>query len=246
MKLFCKALLPALVLFISAAALNAQNSNNWGMGIKGEGPIVKKSLQLDQFTGLTLAVSGNVYLRQGSQQSVEVESHQNLIDNVVTTVENGVWKIRFEKSVRSYDKFNVYITIPTLKKAAVSGSGDIIGETPFKNLGDLSLAISGSGDIAMDVESPNVSASISGSGDIKVSGKGASISASISGSGDINAGGFSAQTASVAISGSGDCTVNAAEDLKVGISGSGDVSYSGRPRVNSKVSGSGDLIHKGM
>lgn len=234
----------ALLLLAVFLTLNLQGQNWWGNGIKGEGPIVKKTLKVADFKGFVLATSGNVYLRQGSNQSVEVESHQNIIDNIVTDLEEGIWKIKFKNPVSRYDKFNVYITVPTLTKAAISGSGDIKGETPFKGLGAVTLSISGSGDLMMEVEGESVDAKISGSGDINVKGKAKSLKAAISGSGDIVAEYLNVADAAVSISGSGDVSVNASENLNVQTSGSGDVSYRGRPRVQSRVSGSGSLTSK--
>ena len=55
-----------------------------------------KTLNLDNFDGFTMAISGNVYIKQGSKQSVSVEAQQNIIDNIVTEVKDKEWKIKFE------------------------------------------------------------------------------------------------------------------------------------------------------
>lgn len=240
MKTFANFLLLACGLLLTLNA-NAQNWNNWGPGIKGEGPIVKKTLSLDAFSGVELAVSGNVYIRQGSKQMVEVESHQNIIELLRTDVASGFWKIRFDKSVRGYSKLNIYITVPSVSKLAISGSGRIEGQNTFTGSNNVSLAISGSGNLKAAFECQELSATISGSGDMILSGKTGSLRASISGSGDVRAKELDVADANITISGSGDCSVSVRENLDVKTSGSGDVSYSGRPRVNAKVSGSGKV-----
>ncbi len=236
-----KLLFLALTLF-TISSLNAQNW--WKNSVKGEGPIVKKTINLDNFTGFSLSNSGNVYLRKGNTQSVEVETHQNLIDILNTEIKDNNWKIKFEKNVRNLKTFNVYITIPTLTKAYISGSGDIKSENKFSGLGELMVGISGSGDINLDIDAQKVFTKISGSGDIDLKGSAKDLEVKISGSGDIKAYNLNAENCKVSISGSGNVGVNASEELYVRTSGSGDVYYTGRPRVNSKTSGSGDVRYK--
>jgi hypothetical protein len=239
MKNFAQLILICALALVFSAPISAQEW--WGNGIKGTGPIVKKSLNVNDFQGFGLAISGNVFVQQGSKQSVTVEGQQNIIDNMVLVVENGYWKIRFNQNVRNLEKLNIYITIPTLNAANLSGSGDIKGQGLFKNLGDLQVSISGSGNINLEVEANAVDSKVSGSGNIKLGGKASSINLAISGSGDIFTKELEVNSAQVQISGSGNANVYAKDNLNVKVSGSGDVYYRGRPRLTSKVSGSGEV-----
>jgi Putative auto-transporter adhesin, head GIN domain len=232
----------SVVLFFTSSACT-QNWNN-GTGIKGEGPKVTKTLDLASFDGLKLAISADVMIRQGSPQSVKIEAQQNIIDNLKKEVKDGVWKIGFDKNVKDCESIKIWVTVPTVEELAVSGSGSIIGEGKFSNLNDLSLAISGSGDIKFDADSKNLSVAISGSGNMELAGSTGESTLAISGSGDIAAFGLSSRSCNVRISGSGDSSVNVSESLEVAIAGSGDVYYKGRPSVRSKVSGSGEVMSK--
>ncbi len=240
MKKLGKITLLLNVALLLTVAAQAQNWGGWN-GIEGKGPKVTKTLDLDNFTGFEMAVSGNVYIRQGSTQSVKIEAQQNIIDNLVTDVSDKNWKIKFDQNVRNYEGIKIWITIPTLTKAYVSGSGDIIGETKFTGLGNLMTGISGSGDIKLDVEAKDIEGKISGSGGVKLNGSANALNISISGSGDFFADGLKTQTSTIKVSGSGNCTVDASDALTVHVSGSGDVKYKGRPKVSAKVSGSGDV-----
>lgn len=219
-------------------------AQSWWGGIKGEGPKVVRELNLDKFDGFTLSISGTVYVRQGSPQSVEIEAQDNIIANIKTDVSGNIWKIGFDKNVRDHDGVKIWITVPTLTRAGISGSGDIVGESRFTGLGDLDLGISGSGNIRLEFEAKNVSSGISGSGDMDLRGRADSHQVRISGSGDIKAYDLETGASEIRISGSGGCQVNASEDLNISTSGSGDVYYRGRPRVKAKVSGSGEVVPK--
>ena len=230
-----------LSLSISLIFINQSCAQNWGRGVRGEGPNVEKSLKLDDFSGIKLTMAADVFLTQGDQQSVKIVGQQNIIDLIETNVKDNVWKIKPSENVRNYDNLKIYITIPHLSYAKISGSGDIVSEGGFKNCKDLDLGISGSGGLKLDVDASNVHVGISGSGDIELSGQTSSLGLHISGSGDIDAMGMSCNDADIHISGSGECRVNVDKQLDVHVSGSGDVYYKGNPSVNSRISGSGDL-----
>ncbi|HFA50013.1 MAG TPA: DUF2807 domain-containing protein [Bacteroidetes bacterium] len=216
-------------------------SQNWfSSGVKGEGPKVTRTLDLSSFDALSLGIDAELYLSQGIQ-SVKIEGQQNILDLINTDVKDNKWKIRFSENVRNYEKIKIWVSIPHLTKAGVSGSGDIVGQTPFKNLDDLKLAVSGSGDIELDADSRSLEGAVSGSGRIHVDGNTGDCEFRISGSGDIDAYGLVSENCKVKISGSGDASVNVNNSLEVGIAGSGDVYYKGRPKVRSKISGSGDV-----
>ncbi len=234
----------AMVLF--AVALLPLSAQRWGTnkGISGEGALVRKTLDLAAISGVELAVSGNVYVRQGNSQSVEVEAQANIIELLSRDVSNGNWKIRFTQNVRDYGRLNVYITVVDLKMLAVSGSGNLRTETPIQAEEAVKLIISGSGDIEATLEAKSAMAVISGSGGIALKGKAQNFEGVISGSGHIDAFGLVSTEARVTLSGSGNCEVNVAELLQVTSSGSGSVYYSGSPRINSRISGSGDVVAK--
>ena len=231
-------LLAGLFTFIS---LNTQAQNWWKSGITGEGPVVKRQLDLASFDAFALTNSADVYVRQGSTQSVEVEGQENVINNLVKEVEDGAWKISFDQPVRHHEGLKIYITLPSLRGVRISGSGNIIGENQFTGIDKLGVSVSGSGNIKLDIQARAVDSHISGSGNIRLAGNTGAHEIHISGSGDVSAYELSSESCDVHISGSGDCDVDVRENLEVRISGSGDVNYKGRPRINSRISGSGDI-----
>ena len=214
--------------------------NSYMIGIDGQGDLVNRQLKLDDFTGMHLSISGTVYLEQGPQR-VEISAQENILNNITTTVDGGIWKIKMSEPARNYKDVTIRISIPELSHASVNGSGDIIGESSFNNLNDLAVKISGSGGIVLDVDAQAIDAGISGSGDIALGGTANSLEMGISGSGDIEAFDLAVNDCEIRVSGSGNCEVNVKDNLDVKVSGSGDVYYKGRPAIKSRVSGSGEL-----
>ena len=170
----------------------------------------------------------------------------NLLEYIITEVKDGQLTLKVKKGANlkpsSWDD-GIRITVPIERIEAVklSGSGDIVSKTTLK-ANNFSTALSGSGDITLDIECDAIDASMSGSGDINLSGSTRDFEVRISGSGDVEAYDLKAENVDATISGSADIQVTATKMLKARVSGSGDISYRGNPeKVDTKASGSGDI-----
>lgn len=236
---------PILIMLLVAFSTTTILAQSWyDKGVEGKGPIVTKTLNLDDFNSFTLAISGDVYFQQGNQQSIKVEGQQNIIDLLSTEVKKDHWKIKFDQNVSRVKGLKIYITMSDLTYVGLSGSGNVVGEGTFKNLEDVGLAVSGSGDLGIALAAKSIESRISGSGNIEIGGSTQRHSIRISGSGDIEASDLSSDDCEVRISGSGDVQIDVRKQLDVRISGSGDVEYRGNPSVQSKISGSGEVQGK--
>ena len=233
-----------LFCFLIITAHSTAQKNWWGNGISGEGPLVTKILSLDKLDGVSLGISGDVFLTQGNTQSIKVEGQENIIGNLKTSVKSGVWHIGFEENVKKHKPLKVYITIPQLTVASVSGSGNMETTGKFKGLQDLKVAVSGSGDLNLNIDARNIRGKVSGSGDIALSGNSNELDLSVSGSGSVDAFPLQSLSCDISISGSGTCKVSVKDDLKASVSGSGEVYYKGNPNVRSRISGSGDVVSR--
>jgi len=207
----------------------------------GLGPIISTEITLDDFEGISFDVAGNVHIVQDTFQRVVVESYENIIAGLNTQVNDGVWDIRFRNCFSSYDKFDVYISVPNLNRVILSGSGNINGEGTFM-VEQFEAFILGSGNINLQAEASSMDLEISGSGNIFMAGIANDLSVTISGSGNILAQELESETCNVSIPGSGNCDVFVTEELDVFIGGSGSVRYKGDPPVvNTRISGSGTV-----
>jgi hypothetical protein len=231
-------MLPLFILFFLP---NTQAQKWWNSGIDGKGPVVEKTLQLDDFSGIRLSISADVYLTQGNTQSVRISAQQNIIDLIETQVEDNIWKIKTEENIDDHAPIKIYITVPRMTYVKLSCSGDIYTENTFTGNDLVEVGISGSGDLRFKTTARSIEATISGSGDIELDGSTENLNISISGSGDVDAKELMSSNCEVKISGSGGAKVHATQNLNVRVSGSGDVYYKGSPNVQSRISGSGDL-----
>ena len=227
-------------------AMTISCSAQWGKRINGNGDEVTIKRTTGDYDAIGVSGWFDVYLVDGKEGELELSGESNLLEYIVTEVKNGKLVIKTEKGVNlkpSSWKNGITITVPveSVDAIALSGSGDIVSKTTIKT-NHLDTAMSGSGDITLDVDTNSVSASMSGSGDITLSGSTKDFEATISGSGDIKAFEMNADNVDATVSGSADIKVTANKMLKARVSGSGDITYKGNPeKLDTKTSGSGDI-----
>lgn len=230
------------ILFLSAAVLafSIQSCRK----IKGDGPVVTETRNVQGFTSINAGIDGMVYFTPGNEYKVEIHAQKNIIDAMDTRVSGGELKIEFDyrKHLGIHDRIDVYITAPNITGLTINGSGDLQVMQPFQPQ-NLNLKISGSGSINIpDLQTSYLYAKISGSGDMAVgNGTADNEKVDISGSGNVDLLNLAGRSAEIHTSGSGTTKVNVSESLDVHISGSGDVYYLGHPEITADISGSGKV-----
>jgi hypothetical protein len=214
-----------------------------GPRVKGNGHVVTESKHLGDISGVELDANFDVYLTEGSAADVKIEAEENIIPYIEFRVENGVLNIDTKDDVRlrTHKPVKIYITAPRYNKIEIDGSGNINGQTKITNEEKLRIGVSGSGDLKLDVDAPEIHTNLSGSGDIKLSGLTKKFSGEVTGSGDINAMNLMSEESELQITGSGNIDIYSSVKLAATITGSGDVRYKGDAATNSNITGSGTV-----
>jgi hypothetical protein len=220
----------------------------------------KETMNVSSFTRISFGISGELRLKQGEGQKLELQGNKDDLEKIETEVVNGQLRIK-TKNNGWWDNLGdvtVYITVPQIEEVSLGGSGKIYGEGPIKS-GDLKLSVSGSGRMELEASADDTKLSVSGSGNmvlklnaksidedisgsggITLSGTTGDVELSISGSGKLEAADMQARSYNISISGSGKSNIAVSDAITSTISGSGSVYYKGSPdKVISKVSGSG-------
>lgn len=225
------------LIFILSAFLFCSCDN-----INGSGHIQTEKRDVRQFDGVLASGSMDIEITNGDNVSVEVEADDNILQYIITEVNDGLLDVHF----KPYTSFNnvhvkVYVTAPVLKRLFVKGSGNITSKNTIQNTRSIDTDISGSGDINVTVDAPDVKADISGSGNLSLQGHCKNFDGTISGSGDLKCKNLLSENTTVNIYGSGTAHVFSSVQLKGSIAGSGDIYYGGNPsstQVNKAGSGS--------
>jgi hypothetical protein len=202
---------------------------------------------LSGFSSIDVSGSFDVFISQGSTESVKVEAERNDMDKIVTEVKNGVLHIDNKRSMggMSWDWGNrkriVRVVVRNINALNVNGSGDV-AFTDGLHVKSLSMMVRGSGDVDGRIEAETLECGLSGSGDVLLSGSADNVTIKSSGSGDLDARKLQTVNTAVKSSGSGDTAVNASQRVDAKLSGSGDISYTGTAKqVSTSKTGSGDI-----
>ena len=214
-----------------------------GEPVYGNGHVVAQQRTADSFNSVDVSGAIKVHVRQEAAPSVKIETDENLIEYVDVYNEGNtlVIKARSGYNLHATKDIIVYVSAPVFKNIEVSGSCDIIGEGTISGNEELSMHVSGSGDIFMQVALPKVDAEVSGSGSINLKGQATDFSAHVSGSGDVRCFDLVPDITRLDLSGSSDVEITANKQLDIDASGASSISYKGNASVSQKISGAGSV-----
>lgn len=242
MKNFNSKLLLVIALIFTTAT-SAQNW--WKNSIKGNGKVTKITRSTGDYEAVRCTGFMDFELVSGKEGNLTIEGEENLLDYIVTEIKNDELIVKVEKGVNLKTSRNkgIKITIPVddIEKVSLSGSGDVWNDFVLKT-NNLSVQLSGSGDINLNVKTNSLTSAITGSGDVKIVGDTNVLETKITGSGDFHGFELNADNTEAFITGSGDINVVSNKMLKARVTGSGDIRYHGNPdKEDTKVSGSGSI-----
>lgn len=226
-----------LAVMIGALAITGCDS------ITGSGRIITEKREMGTFEGINISGSIDVEVLPGADYKVEVEADDNVMQYIITDIRKGRLDVRYRSNMSFMNVHaKVFVTAPGFDQLSVSGSGNITSRSPIVQDQKIAVKVSGSGDINIELEAPEVEAGITGSGAITISGRTRNFDASITGSGDIKCGELKSESTSIEITGSGTAHVFASVFLKARTRGSGDIVYIGHPGTTDiKKGGSGSI-----
>lgn len=208
--------------------------------ISGKGDIKTHTYPLESFTGIRLDGDADVFLVSDSSGVITVEAQDNIAENLVMKVKNGILRIGDRDCISIHKPIKIYIPVKTIEDLAINGSGNIetSGQLTAKTL---ALKINGSGNLKLKLEAETIFSEVNGSGSIFLAGSAKRHKNLINGSGNLEAADLPTEQTEITINGSGNCKVFAISKLEVLVRGSGSVEYKGTPDVSTTIKGSGSV-----
>ncbi len=197
------------------------------------------------FTAIHASLAADIFLTQADSFSFVAEGRSKLIKLLETEVVNGVLKIRLDRDCDIWDnmeKLTIHISAPSFENIRLSGAGKIQTENTLKGK-NLSILMSGANNLHFrDIEMEQLTLELSGVGNIDISGKATQASIDLSGTGNIDVLDLVIQNAHCNISGLGKLSCNVQNDLEAAVSGMGSIRYRGEPKfLRKSVSGIGKV-----
>jgi len=231
----------SVIVLIFLLSLVSCDISPWGC-IVGNDRIAIEERTIGPFSSISSYGSFVVNVEIGSDHSLSIESDENLLPYIRTSIEGNtlILETRDGKCLRSREPIIIDVVTREIDELKLAGSG-VITANRF-SAPELSLILTGSGDInCKRITMDYLQARISGSGNINLSGTTETADYTITGSGQIRAGDLVAERCYAEISGSGNVYTYVLDLLDVSITGSGDLYYDGDPEIIKNITGSGDV-----
>ncbi|HEY0751850.1 MAG TPA: head GIN domain-containing protein, partial [Chitinophagaceae bacterium] len=177
--------------------------------VTGNGILSKQERNIGDFRGVEVTGNMEVIISAGAENSVRVEADENLMQHIDIDRDGDVLVIAPEKgyNLRPRAGIKIYLTAPSFETLAVTGSGKIRSESKIVSNNKISADVTGSGDILVEADAPEIRTDITGSGTIKIKGATRLHTTEISGSGDVQCFELLSEKTTVDIAGSGNVQV---------------------------------------
>jgi hypothetical protein len=215
----------------------------FGKRIRGDGNIKTEERSVNNFKEVEVSGAAKVMVSQNDKASVKLEGDANLLQYIEVFQEGDKIYIKDKPgfNLEPSGDLIVYVSAPVFSNISASGACDIIGQSKITNSENLSLHVSGAGDIKMEVDAPRLAAEVSGSGSINLKGQAKDVDLELTGAGHAHCYELMAENTKVDITGAGSAEVYASVKLTADVSGAGNVNYKGNAEVNQSVSGAGSV-----
>ncbi len=204
----------------SVTITNGSISVNGGHGTMGSGCLAERTVQTQQFNGISSNGPIDVIFEPSPHSSVVVVCDDNLHEHIIVRTHGNTLQVFVEGSFRTENRILVKCTSPYLRDINLKGSGDITVSDPCNS--QLSIFLQGSGDITID------------------NGECDELTVYLQGSGDVDTQDLKVKSARLRLQGSGDIRAHCTDYLVAELVGSGDIKVTGKPtekHISEKGSG---------
>jgi hypothetical protein len=214
----------------------------------GSGKVIVETRKVSNFDSIEISYPAQVFVSQGSSESVKIEADDNVLPGLKTEVRGDTlqsfYRVENGKHVRPSKPVKITIVVKDLKEVNFDGAGELTIDGLETE--DLNISASGAGNLGLnEIAVKNLSVTLSGAGNVSASGEADNLDLVISGVGKFDGKDLHSQIANANLSGVGSATVWVDDELDAEISGAGSVNYYGSAEVTKQVSGIGGVNHVG-
>ena len=214
----------------------------WFMGgpskkIVGSGNPSKKEVPIADVRELDVSGIGTVLLSQGDNEFLVIEADDNVVQYIITKVDNNTLYIRIDEDVQITPKSEIVYHLSLKSIDAIELHGAVNLKASEINTDELALDLSGASRIDAIIKANDLEIAASGATKCYLQGNVERQKIIISGSAFYNAGSLISKDCDVSISGSVRVMLHVLNTLTGNASGVAFIGYRGDPTVNIETSG---------
>ena len=178
--------------------------------IKGSGNLQSERRDVPSFTGVKVGGATQLEIKVGGEQSVEIETDDNLLELTKVYVKNDTLYVERRGNIWTSSPLRVRISVPHLSRLNLSGASkaDLQG-----------------------VRADKFELDLNGASKVNIEGEAATFIADMSGASTLEADNFKTVKTVIEASGASKANVFVSEDLNADASGASKIYYSGNPKT---------------
>jgi hypothetical protein len=192
-----------------------------------------------------IELDGNftVYLQNGPTCNLTLEGDEEILNVVLTEVDNGSLKISYMNEAYSGMEQPVVVNIKVVNLLELTGRKSISAySTDILQVDNLKLDFAGAVNMDLEISGNSLTGQFAGASNVVLNGKIDTLQFEMPGAGKLKAFDLLARNVDLNLAGAGKAEVNVSEQLKVEMAGACYVTYKGNPtQVFSNISGIGRL-----
>jgi hypothetical protein len=200
------------------------------------------------FHAIDISSAIDLYLNQSESEAVAVSAKDiKTRDRIITSVENGVLRIRLEREGWNWHegnkKLKAYVSFKNINSLSASGASNVYVNGSIK--GDrLDLHLSGASDFKGSVKLNTLMIDQSGASDVTINGMVSSLTISASGASDTKGYDLVSDNCSAQASGASDISVTVNKELNAHASGASSINYKGEGVIRDLHSSGASSVSK--
>ena len=211
-------------------------------GIRGKGPVEKRTLEVEYFSHIDVSGFFKVHYRQGPNHEVVLATQENLFEYAEVTVEDKTLIIS-SGEIKEAKELTVFVTSPNLFKIECSGATEFSSANKIIT-SQLSINTSGAANASVTTSTPKLEVKTSGASNVELTGDCEMMKIETSGASNVEGFKLICQEAKIETSGASNVEVQVIKNLIAKGSGASNIEYKGNPNVNSEMSGASDISKK--
>lgn len=217
---------------------------NINSGVKGNGNLQTETRTVTQPFSIIKATEGlDVFLTQSDNESIIVETDENLQELIITEVEDGVLKIHTKESIGRNSAKKVTVSFKNISSIIATSGSDVVSTNTI-TVDELDLKTTSGSDMTLHVNAKILNCKSTSGSDLNLTGKTEKFNAEATSGSDIEAKELIALYSNIKATSGADITTSTEKILVAKATSGGDVKYYGDPEKVDKSNNSSGNVSK--
>jgi hypothetical protein len=206
--------------------------------VSGSGTVISETREVSGFDRIVLAGEGRVIVTRASDESLVIETDDNLLRHIESDVQGNKLTLTTESGVDIDPSDTVVYRIGAERLNGI----DLLGAGTFEleewDVDRFDILLAGAGDIRIGhLTTDHLDVTLGGAGSIEVAGHANRQTVNLPGVGNFAAGSLHSDEATVRATGAATATLWVSDALDVAATGVGSIKYYGEPDIDRQVAG---------